>query len=76
VVVGSRTRASGGEGATPRVVKLVDARHATAARIAATERLEVAVRAATQLVQPTAARCAGHGRTLSAANGAGRVAIL
>jgi len=28
-------------------VKLVDARHATAARIAAAERLEVAVRAAT-----------------------------
>jgi hypothetical protein len=57
-------------------VKLVDARHATAARIAATERLEVAVRVATQVVQPTAARCAGHGRTLSAANGVGSVAIL
>jgi len=57
-------------------VKLVDARHATTARIAAAERLEVAVRAATQVVQPTAARGAGHGRTLSAANGSGRVTIL
>ena len=43
----AQARASGGEGATPYIVKLVDARNATAARIAAAERLEVAVRAAT-----------------------------
>jgi hypothetical protein len=41
---------------------------ATASRVATPERLEVAVRAVAQIVEPAAADRAGHGRALSVAD--------